>query len=135
MPANLHPISVHFPIAFLFLAGGLYLYHAYKGEDFHFRMAKFLHLFGLGALVLAMLSGRMAASEIEADSPMTDLVRNHELFGYGSIWAFSMLFLWIYLREKSIKKQESWVFGGVYFLFLLVLGYSSSLGGEIAHPI
>jgi len=97
-------------------------------------MAKLLHILGLGSLILAMLSGRMAASEIEADSPLTDLVRNHELLGYGAIWAFSMMLIWVYLREKSMKIRESSIFAGVFILCLLLLGYSSYLGGIIAHP-
>lgn len=98
-------------------------------------MAKLVHSLGLGGLILAMLSGRVAASEIEIDSPLTDLVRNHEIFGYGAIWAFSMMLIWVYLREKSMSKGESLFFTGMFILFLCVLGYSSSLGGEIAHPI
>lgn len=128
-------MSVHFPIAFLYLAGGLYLFHAFKSEAFYFRMAKLVHTLGLVGLILAMISGRIAASEIEIDSPLTELVRNHEIFGYGAIWAFSMMLVWVYLRSTYMKRGESGLFIGIFVLFLLLLGYSSSLGGEIAHPV
>lgn len=98
-------------------------------------MAKLVHTLGLGGLILAMISGRIAASEIAIDSPLTDLVRDHEIFGYGAIWAFSMMLVWVYLRSTSMKRGESGLFIGIFVLFLLLLGYSSSLGGEIAHPI
>ena len=133
MPLSLHPISVHFPIAFLFLAGGLYIFYLFKDEFFYFRAAKLVHLLGLIGLILAMLTGRSAASEIEADSPLTEIVRNHEILGYGAIWAFSMLMVWTYLREKSFKQKELIFFSLLYLLFLGLMVYSSYLGGEIAH--
>ncbi|MEL6253428.1 MAG: DUF2231 domain-containing protein [Bacteroidota bacterium] len=133
MPLKLHPISVHFPIAFIILAGGLYIFYLFKPEFFYFKAAKLVHLLGVIGLILAMLTGRSAASEIEAESPLTDLVRNHEILGYGAIWAFSMLLVWSYLREKNFKQKELIFFCILYTVFLAGMIYSSYLGGEISH--
>lgn len=135
MPDSFHPISVHFPIAFLILAGGLYIYFLFKEDAFYFRAGKMLHVLGLGGLVLAMLTGRSASSKIGVNDPLADVLDNHEILGYAAIWAFSMLMVWVYLREKTFQKKgrEVFLFTLVFILFLILMSYSSYLGGELGH--
>ncbi|MEM6804193.1 MAG: DUF2231 domain-containing protein [Bacteroidota bacterium] len=135
MPDSFHPISVHFPIAFLILSGGLYIYSLFQEDIFYFRSGKMLHVLGVVGLVIAMLTGRSASSEIGANDPLADLLDTHELLGYAAIWAFSMLLVWVYLREKAFptKRKEAGLFAFVYLLFLFLMSYSSYLGGEMVH--
>jgi len=134
---NFHPQTVHFPIALLIVAGGLYLYAFYKNESFSLQAAILLHTLGVLGMVVAIISGKIAQSTITTTDSLRPILRNHELFAYGNIWVFGILWIWQYTRIKSLKRSETrsekLFFSLLFMLAIGFMAYGSHLGGKMVY--
>ena len=129
----LHPQTVHFPIAFLVLAGIFYVVPFFSADSWFRRGGLVLHIAGLAGMVLAIITGTLAEAEIVHTARIDALYRNHELLGYAALWLFAMLLVWRYLREKQAKTRENVLFVFVFWAMIGVTGYSAHLGGKMVY--
>lgn len=130
----LHPQTVHFPIALLIVAAGIYVFSLFSLQDFYRRVAYLLHALGLIGLVLATFSGRQAeAMLIEKTPEVEQLLFRHEWLAYTSIWLFAMMLVWQYLRAFKMKHVERLIFTLAFILFSGLLIYSSHIGGSMVY--
>jgi uncharacterized membrane protein len=128
----LHPMSVHFPIAIIFLAGGMYLFHQFRPSDEGAKFSFWLHGIGLLSLLVAVLSGRYAQSQLEVAPELISLLERHELMAYLSLWWIGLLLLWRYLRPK-MKSTEAYLFLFLFLLGIAAMSFGASLGGEMVY--
>jgi uncharacterized membrane protein len=128
----LHHMTVHFPIALLIVAGGIYLFALFRPEHPYSPAAFLLHILGTLGIGASILSGNQVKSEIDADSPAADILQQHEILAYVMLWLFGMLLVWRYLRLKKIKKMEERLFSIVFLLAIALMIYSAFQGGNLA---
>ncbi|MEL6676946.1 MAG: DUF2231 domain-containing protein [Bacteroidota bacterium] len=133
MSIPFHPALVHFPVAFLMLAAGLYVYHAWNNDAWSQKTAWFLHIAGTIGLLLAIISGRSAKASITFNDRLVDLMDWHETLGYSSL-VFSVVLLgWFYVRGNRQEKTEKWIFALVFLLFVGLALWGSHFGGTMVY--
>lgn len=90
---NIHPILVHFPIAFLtiyslceiFTVGNL------KNSQTWWKIKAFLLVVGFLGTVAAITTGEMAEESIKSSSSIHNLVETHASFAVATEWLFGVL--------------------------------------------
>ena len=135
---NLHPLIVHFPIALLFVGGASYLWFFIRSDSFYFKAGRLAHGIGLGAMLLAILSGRWEKGGVGEASEVSALLNKHELWGYVGFWVLAMIGLWVYLRERQLGdpiggKVEKAGFCVAYIMGLVVMSIAASFGGDMVY--
>lgn len=124
---NIHPMLVHFPIAFLSaffaadLAGALR-----KKTEWRSVAACFLYL-GTVAAVFTVIAGFIAASSVEHGGNVHAIMETHEHFGIAVLALATVLSIW---RLKS----GSIIQGGANTLFLMlaaILCVAMALGADL----
>jgi uncharacterized membrane protein len=127
---ELHPMLVHFPIAFFmsaFLFQGLGL--LFKKSDFH-KSALYLYLLGVFISPLTVQTGLWEAEELHLNHPVLLL---HRTFALWTMWLSltGVLVLWI-IHRKAQK-----LFQIIFFLTLLFIVCCVSLaaynGGRLVY--
>jgi uncharacterized membrane protein len=130
---DLHPATVHFPIALLMAAGGFYVASRFREQATFYRAAWLLHLVGLAGSIAAVLTGRNAEGNLTLTPALEDLLETHQLMGYATAWLFALLAVWQYLRQGRGKPLEQWLFLTAYWLSLGVMIYGAWLGGQMVY--
>ena len=129
----LHPSIVHFPIALLVAAGICYLVSLFlPGKKLEI-MGFLLHAAGMVGCIAAILTGDYAESSMIQTPEIHEMVETHEQLGTLSTYAFGILGVWAFLRQKSNIFIEKVVFTGLFLAVIGVLGYSAHLGGEMVY--
>ncbi|WNJ18508.1 DUF2231 domain-containing protein [Pontibacter sp. G13] len=129
-----HPISVHFPIALLIVAGLAYFAQAIKPEERLFGQGGFwLHALGWAGMIVAIFTGRSAESSLVHTQQIHEWVETHELWGYIAAWLFAMMLVWKYLRIRKTVKPELWAYAVIFAAMLGVMGYGASIGGKLVY--
>jgi uncharacterized membrane protein len=129
----LHPLIVHFPIALLFVAGGFYMYALIKSSESIFSTGSLLHLIGSLSFIVAILTGQQAESAVTHTHEIHEIITQHELLSYISIWVFALMYIWQMLRNKKFLQVEKLGFVGLFVIALCVMGYSAHLGGKMVY--
>lgn len=128
-----HPQIVHFPIALLFTALGLFVWHAIRPQDWVVRSANLLHILGLTGMVFSVFSGRQAESLVKITPETAEILQRHELVGYAAIWLFTGLWVWQYIRRGNTGPVGKWVFIGLFAATLGAMSYGAHLGGVLVY--
>lgn len=128
-----HPQWVHFPIAFLILAGVAMLGSFFYEHAFLWKMGAWLTMTGLVGLLMAILTGRNAEAEVVHTQAIHELVEWHERLAYGTLWIFCLLGIWLYLRLNRMKAGEKVGFVVLFWLGIGIMGYGAHLGGEMVY--
>lgn len=129
----LHPLIVHFPIALLFVAGGFYIYSLIKPSESTFSIGSLLHLIGGLSFIAAILSGQQAESAVTHTHEIHEMIEQHELLSYISIWVFGLMYIWQMLRNKKFLQLEKGGFVLLFTIMLGIMGYSAHLGGKMVY--
>jgi len=127
----IHHMTVHFPIALLFVAGGLYVFGLFHPKHPYSQTAFLLHVIGVIGIGVSVLSGNTIKGEIAPETEAYELLQQHQIVGYVLLWLFGMLLVWRYLRLKKIGKIEHWGFIGLFVAGLGVVVYGAWLGGQM----
>lgn len=129
----LHPSIVHFPIVLLILAGGCYVAHLFvQGKNLDV-IAFFLHAGGLLGCIAAILTGDFAESNMVQTPEIHEMVEQHEQLGMLSAYAFGILGVWAFLRQKSKVKLERIAFVVLFVGVIGMMGFSSHIGGKMVY--
>jgi len=130
---NIHPIAVHFPIALLVTAVICdFLFLIYK-KDRYSEAGTILTIAALIGAVLAVVSGLLAEESVKVSSAAEEIIESHELFGFISLGALSVLAVVRIALRDNLKKLS------IVILFICglasagVVGYCAYLGGELVY--
>jgi uncharacterized membrane protein len=84
---NLHPLIIHFPIALLFAAAVVDLVDAiFERPAWLGSGAASLYLVGVGAAVVAYLTGRQAAATVFVPGMAHPIVEDHRTWALLTVW-------------------------------------------------
>jgi uncharacterized membrane protein len=118
-----HPLTVHFPIAFLLLSGILSLYLLIKYSS---PLAKFnLGLMGLGILTafLSLYTGNIEDGKVSRTLCDPTVLKTHENYAYYMIWCYVTLFIfWMAKLYSRLRKYKA------IMTFFIVLSSIAGLG-------
>jgi uncharacterized membrane protein len=130
---NLHPLLVHFPIAFLSTFFALDLVGTISKNPESRRVATWLLYFGTVAALLTVIAGLIAAENVAHGSNVHDIMERHEQIGLAIFSTTVLLSIW---RIKSGILPS----GGAnnFFLFLsalmcLLMMLGADLGGLMVY--
>lgn len=102
-----HPLTVHFPIAFLLLSGILSLYLVYKYQKHLARFNLLLLILGLIGCGLAIYTGNIEDGKVSRTLCDPTILKTHENYAYYLLWSFiAILVFWIvkiFILPKSFK--------------------------------
>ncbi len=100
---NVHPIVVHFPIAFLTAYAILEIlaFKSLRQKIYWFYIKASLVILGAGGAAAALLTGEMVEDLAEGDRAMRQVLHLHEAFAKATLLIFSLIalgyaILWIY---------------------------------------
>ncbi|MFK5948111.1 MAG: DUF2231 domain-containing protein [Methylococcales bacterium] len=125
--ANVHPLIVHFPIAFLFtflimdLLGTLFQKEKWR------ELATGLLYLGTLAAGLAVLAGWQAEDTVEHGENVHLLIERHEFFGLTVLSLAVVLSIWR-LASKGVIKGSANI---VFILLAIVLNFAMILGADL----
>lgn len=128
---ELHPATVHFPIALLVTAGICWILvlaqkPAFKSVGF------WLHTFGLIGVIGAIITGNLE-TPLNLSQEAENLLENHETLGYVIGWLFLMLWIWAYLRLGDMGPKEMLAFTLTFWGFLVFVGWTAWIGGKLVY--
>ncbi len=128
--SNLHPLFVHFPIAFFLGALMMEGIAIFRGERFHLA-ATWMCYFGAVTAIITVLTGFIAEYSLAAtdprghDSPAHNHIHIHRNFMIAStlLGVFLALYLfWINYKEKWVLHRIRFFIGLVFLSLLISLG-------------
>jgi len=131
--ANIHPLLVHFPIAFL-LAFFLLDVVATLAKKSAWRLVAswFLYL-GTVAAAFTVLAGFIAADSIPHGGNVHEIMERHQYFGIWVLSIATVLSLWRIKAGESIRGIANGVFLTLSALLCLLLSLGADLGGLMVY--
>jgi uncharacterized membrane protein len=133
MPANLHPLFVHFPIALLLSSVALsWTGRFWPGKGLE-QAAWYTLLLGLAGTVVTLISGLVAAQGVPADSPAMATLNIHRALGIATFVIFGALAIWNWRSKGAISGN-----GRLFFTIIQIVGVALIVavgfyGGELVY--
>ncbi len=131
--ANIHPMLVHFPIAFL---NGFLLMEVIgfisKRDEFRAAARWMLYLGTLGALV-AVVAGLRAEATLSHNEAIHEVLTKHEGLGITVLVLSIILSVWRTFRERRFKAPERVLFMIVAAVMLGVMAFGADMGGLMVY--
>ena len=129
---ELHPATVHFPVALL-ITGGISWMVALIRKEGRFRQFGFwLHTLGLAGVGLAIITGNLELP-LDINEKGQATLDYHQTLSYVIAWLFAMLWIWVFMRGASMSPAEGWTFTAVYWVCLSFVFWTSWLGGKLVY--
>ena len=136
MNLPLHPILVHFPIAFLYGAMILHGIHLWR-HNWICRVVG-MWMLGLAALcsIFASITGQWELTKAgEAGYPIEiiELMSRHELMGNMLTWGSSLIFIgWVYLFFENMDDRRIDKLAMAFLVLLVIIvSFTAYLGGQL----
>ena len=136
MNLPLHPILVHFPIAFLYGAMILHGIHLWR-HNWICRVVG-MWMLGLAALcsIFASITGQWEltkAGEAGYSTEIIELMSRHELMGNMLTWGSSLICIgWVYLFFKNMDDRRIDKLAMAFLvLFVIIVSFTAYLGGQL----
>ena len=127
---RLHPVLVHFPIAFIFLIIAMEWFLSRSNNQLVFSIMSLIYLVTLLSCLLAVLAGAILSSSGEYGSR---LLRIHT---WGSIATVILLIWTIYFRERylfSFRKAPKRIYHTLLIAMGVLVFYTGHQGGSLTH--
>lgn len=130
----IHPMTVHFPIAFYMLGVLMTLAHLWRGQADVERFAYWSFALSWAATLVAALFGLIDQSQLELDDPRRVTVNNHITGGIALI-VITGLLLYMRFRWSDVLTSRRWTYLGLMGLGLVTLLITAWLGGELVYRL
>lgn len=130
----IHPLTVHFPIAFYLLGVLLTLAYLWRGQTDYERFAYWsLTLSWLAALV-ASLTGLIDQSRLELADPRRSAVNTHITAGVA-VLIINGLLLYMRLRWADVLTRRRWPYLGLMALGVVAVLAAAWLGADLVYRL
>ena len=128
----LHPMTVHFPIAFYLLGVGLTLVYIWRNQVDFGQFAHWSFVLSCIAAVVASLIGLIDQSRLEMADPRRAQVEPHITAGIALIIINGSL-VYMRLRWADALTRYRWPYLGLMGLGLIAVLTTAWLGGELVY--
>jgi len=132
---NWHPIFVHFTVALLSLAVGLFIVTPFLSGSLQAQwaiVARWALWFGAGFMVITGLTGLYAFNTVNHDTPSHIAMTEHRNWAIATIAAFLALAAWSVIRVRGARRL-----GPTFVVFLALSGAllasTAWRGGELVY--
>jgi uncharacterized membrane protein len=126
-----HPISVHFPLALLLVAGLLEVLALIRNDHEFTRAGWWTQLAGTIGIGISVLTGILASDSAGANAKAAEALGMHEQMAFVAAAAFCALLLWRLGSRTNIPGSRPWLYVGLYLTACGILVYVGWLGGEL----
>ncbi len=130
---NIHPLIVHFPIAFLSAFFFLDVLGSLTRNDNWRRIASVLLYFGVVAVLCAVAAGFQAAETIPHGDTVHKIMEKHEHLGLIVAFLTVMLAVWRIIVGEKLKRFANFLHLGLAALILVVMTMGVDLGGLMVY--
>ncbi len=131
----LHPMFVHFPIAFFTLFVLLEIIWIFSQKEW-VRNSSVLTLFlGLLFAIPTLLSGEASAENFEKLEQFESLIETHETFAKLTVAAFFIAFIIkiLLLKMNKLNTKTNWIVIAIALIGLYLLIQTGLKGGELVY--
>jgi uncharacterized membrane protein len=130
----IHPMTVHFPIAFYLLGVGLTFIYLWRKESSFETFAYWSFLVSWVTTIIASMVGLIDQSQLTVDDPRQTNVNNHITAGVVLI-VLNGLLVYMRFRWPDVLQRHRWS-----YLILMILGAVTTivtgwLGGELVYKL
>jgi uncharacterized membrane protein len=130
---NIHPLFVHFPIAFLITFFVLDLIGTLtKKSNWRHAAGWFLYLGAIAAL-FTVIAGFMAANTVEHGEDVHAIMERHKNFGLSVLSLSVLLSLWRMISGGSIRGLANGLFLLLSALLCVLISLGADLGGLMVY--
>ncbi len=126
----LHPMTVHFPIAFYLLGVLLTVAYLWRGQPDYDRFAYWSFSLSWLATLVSSLAGLMDQSQLELTDPRRDNVNTHITAGVALL-IINGLLLYMRFRWADVLSRRRWPYLGLMALGVGAVLATTWLGGEL----
>jgi uncharacterized membrane protein len=130
----LHPMTVHFPIAFFLLGVLLTAIHLWRGQADFERFAYWSFILSWLATLGSSLTGLIDQSQLELTDPRRDTVNLHITAGVALL-VINGLILYIRLRWSDVLTRHRWPYLGLITLGIVAVLATAWLGAELVYRL
>jgi uncharacterized membrane protein len=129
----LHPTIVHFPPVLLLSAAVLYALGIIGKKPQMELIAFGFHVAGLLACILAIFTGDFDADFVATDIRLEPAISKHENIVTIATYAFGMLGIWAFLRQKTRFPLEKAAFLVAFVGLVVMLFVGAHFGGKLVY--
>lgn len=130
---HLHPTLVHFPPVLLLSAAALYALGILRKKPNLELIAFGFHVAGLLACILAIFSGDFDADFVSTDARLEAAISKHENIVTIATYAFGVLGIWAFLRQKTRFILEKVAFLVAFVGLVVMLFVGAHFGGKLVY--
>ncbi len=130
---NIHPLIVHFPIAFLSAFFILDLLASVINNDNWRNTASTLLYLGVIGVIAAVLAGFQAAETLPHGGDIHEIMESHEHFGLTVAFLTIFLAIWRLFSKSNIKGFANFIHLFVAGLIVLIMSLGADLGGLMVY--
>jgi len=134
---NIHPLVIHFPIAFLIAAFCCEIVGQFLNQDYFKKTAKWTLLLGTITLGIAAFTGWLGHKTVAHSESSYALIEQHQRLGFITLGIFIVLVILHFVALPRIKKKQ-----GLIILMLIinmiglgVMTWGSHLGGRLVYEM
>lgn len=128
----LHPLTVHFPVAFYILGVGLTLAYLWREQTEAGRFATWSFMLSWLTTLLASLVGLIDQSQLPLADPRRAYINNHITAGVALI-VINGLLVYLRFRWPDVLVRYRWRYLGLMALGLATMLATAWLGGELVY--
>lgn len=133
MPANFHPLFVHFPIALLLSSVALsWVAHFWPGKDLN-QAAWYTLLLGLTGAALTLITGFLDAQRVPLNSPAISTLNIHRALGISTFVIFGALAIWSWRSKGAIGGRSRTLYTVLQVVGVALIATVGFLGGELVY--
>lgn len=130
---NIHPLVIHFPIAFLIAAFICEIISQFFDKAYFGKTAKWALLVGTITLGIAAFTGWLGHKTVAHSEASYQFIERHQQFGFISLGLFVGLLVYRFVLLEKTQKNNLII--GVLltlnFIGLSLMSYGAHLGGEL----
>jgi uncharacterized membrane protein len=130
----LHPMTVHFPIAFYLLGVLLTVAYLWRGQADYERFAYWGFILSWLATIMASLVGLIDQSQLELTDPRRNNVNTHITAGVALL-VISGLLVYVRFRWADVLTRHRWLYLSLMALGVLAVLATAWLGAELVYRL
>lgn len=130
---NIHPLVVHFPIAFLSAFFILDLVASSTNNENWRKTASTLLYFGVISVFAAVAAGFQAAETLPHDAATHEIMEKHEHYGLTVAFLTIILTIWRLFAKTNIRGFGNFIHLLLAALIVLIMSLGADLGGLMVY--